>query len=413
MKIVYASDAYYPRTHGVAVCIDSGAKYLAELGHEVHIIAPEYPMKDRRALHKNITVHRYSSYNLFFTTNKEERFIHFHNIRKIKKLLDELDADVIHVHLEFIIGTTVRNWAIRNNKPLVITAYTYYPPYIKLYVPYLTKKMCFNLVKKASKWFYEPADKLLVLTKELQDELTSRFDVDCDMKLLFIGVDEDDFANFDKAKEKKEMISQYPKVKDKKILLFVGRIGEEKNVGFLLNAMKRITSTRDDVHLFLVGGGSHFEYFKEMASNFGLDEKTTFVGSIAHKDIRRYYALADVFTFPSTTEAQGLVTIEALYLGIPTVAVSALGTKTLIKNDEGGFLVEENIDLFVDKVNILLNDKELYEKKRKEALVRGQQFVFHRTGEGLLETYEQVFSKHKLPNIEVEPILASDSVENE
>ncbi len=412
MKIVYATDAYYPRTHGVAVCIDSGAKYLAELGHEVHIITPEYSKKDERKLHKNITVHRYSSYNLFFTTNKDERFIHFSNVKKIKKLLDKLEPDVIHVHLEFVIGVTVRKWAIKNNKPLVITAYTYYPPYIKLYAPYLTKKICFNLVKKFSKWFYEPADKLIVLTKELKDILIDTFNVRCDMKLLFIGVDENEFANFDKQKEKSEMLSQYKNIKnikDKKILLFVGRIGEEKNVGFLLESMKRIISTRNDVHLFLVGGGSHTDDFIDMSNSLGLKEYTTFVGSIPHEDIRKYYSLADIFTFPSITEAQGVVTIEALYLGIPTVAVAALGTKTLMENNKGGFLVDEDISLFAEKINLLLDDKTLYAQKQKEALIQGKKFSFSTTGEGLLETYNDVIAKHKLKNVEIEPIFASET----
>ncbi len=395
MKIVYATDAYYPRVHGVAVAMESSINYLAELGHEIHIIAPEYPIKDERSLPANIIVHRYPSYNLFFTSNKEERFVYPNYLGKIRKLLDELNPDIVHVHLEFAIGITARNWAKKNQKPLVMTAYTYYPPHFKIYVPYLTEKMCFDIAKKGSKWFYKPADKLIVITEELMNTFENDFDIKNDMKLLTVGLDESYYKGFDKEKEKAEALKEFPQVHGKKVLLLIGRIGEEKNIGFLLKVIKKIVAIRTDIHLLLVGGGSHIDFFKNMASEMGLDEYITFVGYAPHEELRKYYALADVFTYPGVIELN-LVVKEALYLGVPTTVINAFGIDKLMKNEAGGLIVQkEDADMYAKKVNLLLNDEKLYKTKIQEALKLGQELVFARTGEGLVEIYNEVINKHK------------------
>lgn len=395
MKIVYATDAFYPRVHGVSVSIDAAINYLAEQGHEVHIIAPEYPAKDERSYPDNIIIHRYPSYNLFFTTNKEERFVYPKYLKQIRSLLSEIDPDVVHIHLEFAVGITARSWAIKNNKPLVITSYTYYPEYIKLYIPYLPMNTCFNIAKYGCKWFYKPSDKLIVISKEYKEVLQNEYGLTNDMQILIMGIDESHFVGFDKESERQKSLEQYPEMKGKKVLLFIGRITEEKNVSFLLKVMQQMASKRDDLHLLLVGGGSHVDIYKNMVAELGIEKETTFVDAVSHDRLRDYYALADVFTFPGKLEAQGLVTIEAMHLGIPAVAIDAMGTKTFIENDEGGFLVDEDIDLFSEKVNLLLDNEKLYEEKSKQAIDRGQKFVFARTGEGLVKIYNEVIANHK------------------
>ncbi len=398
MKIICASDVYYPTVNGSAVATESSVNYLAEQGHEVHVIAPEYPKKDERVYPSNIIIHRFPSYNLFFTTNKEERFVYPKYQKKIHQLLDELDPDVVHIHLEFAVGIATRSWAIKNKKPLVMTAYTDYPPHFKLYVPYLTKGMCFNIAKYGSRWFYKPADKLIVITEKMQSDFVNKFGLKNEMELSPIGLDESHYKGFDKEKEKVEALKEYPQLKDKKVLLMIGRIGEDKNIGFLLQMFKKLLDTRKDLHLLLVGGGSHIDFFKNMASELGLDEYITFVGYAPHEELRKYYALADVFTYPGVIELN-LVVKEALYLGIPTTVIKAFGIENLMKNEAGGFVVEkEDADMYAEKVNLLLNDEKLYKTKVEEALKLGQELVFARTGESLVKIYNEVINKHKQKN---------------
>lgn len=392
MKIVFASDAYYPCTHGVAVSIDSSINYLADRGHEIHVIAPEYPFEDKRKLHKNITVHRYKSYSLFFTTNREERFIYPLEMKKIYRTLSFIDPDIIHVNLEFFIGFACKKWAKSNNKVLVMTAHTYYPPYLKLYMPYLPSKICHYIARKCSKWIYDTADWLFTPTKEMKTILVDDYNIKTNVEHLLIGIDEKDFIDYNREKERAEnfILYKYPRIRDRKILLFVGRIGEEKNVGFLLYVMEILLRKRRDIELVLVGGGSYIEVFKNKAKELKIEDYVTFIGPIEHSLIRAAFAIGDIFVFPSVTETQGIVTCEALYLGVPVVAVNALGSKSVLDGNKGGFLVEEDKYEFSKKIELLLEDNSLYEKKKLEALERAKYLTFSYTGSVLIERYRRL-----------------------
>lgn len=392
MKIVFASDAYYPLTHGVAVSIDSSINYLAKNGHEIHVIAPEYPFEDKRKLHENITIHRYKSYNLFFTTNKEERFIYPWEMKKIYRDLKDIDPDIIHVNLEFFISFACRKWALKNNKVLVMTAHTYYPPYLKLYIPYLPMRICKYIAKRCSKWFYDKADLLFTPSKEMENILLEKYNIETNVEHLLIGIDEKDFLNYDRENERKEsfLLDKYPRIKDRKRLLFVGRIGEEKNISFLFEVMSILLKKRKDIELILVGNGSYLNVFKNKARKLNIIDNITFTGPIEHASIRAAYAIGDIFVFPSITETQGIVTCEALYLGLPVVAVDALGSKTVLEGSIGGFLVEEDKYQFAEKVELLLDDIDLYDAKRREAAKRSEFLTFSYTGSALLDRYNKL-----------------------
>lgn len=376
IKVAHISDTYYPRTNGVAVYVDSCTNYMINKGFDVIILAAQYPIEDKRPERPNVKIKRFRAYRLFFTTNKDERTIYFSEKKNIYKFLDEENPDIVYVQTEFLLGIYALKWAKKNNKLIIMIAHTYWAPYIKYYAPYLPLSFCHFLVNHYLNWYFSAADILITSTQEMEDFLVKECKIKNPIHRMFIGIDETDFQNFDKEKEKAEMLEVYPKLKDKKVLLFVGRICKEKNVDFLLKAMKKILEYRKDVELLLVGGGHYMQYYMDMAKSLGISEYTTFCDAVEHAKIRKYYALSDLFVFPSVTETQGLVTTESLYLGIPVVAVSALGTKTVLKGNKGGFLVDENDVEFAEKVNLLLDNKEIYEQKKEEALERGKSLSF-------------------------------------
>jgi glycosyltransferase involved in cell wall biosynthesis len=76
----------------------------------------------------------------------------------------------------------------------------------------------------------------------------------------------------------------------------------------------------------------------------------------------------DVFVFPSVTETQGLVTIEAMLCGTPVVGVNQMGTGEIMAGDKGGFLADNHPEDFADKVCALLADSELRAKSPEKPL---------------------------------------------
>lgn len=130
--------------------------------------------------------------------------------------------------------------------------------------------------------------------------------------------------------------------KDKKILLFVGRVVQEKNVRMLIESYSRSNNT--DTVLMIVGGGDDLEYVKKMATNLGVSDKVIFAGF--RKDAERFYREADLFVLPSYYESFGNVILESLASGVPVMGFRTEEGKTLTAIDE---LIEEGKSGFICK----------------------------------------------------------------
>ena len=106
-----------------------------------------------------------------------------------------------------------------------------------------------------------------------------------------------------------------------------------------------------------------------------------------------FYHISRVFVFPSKTETQGLVTIEAMLSGLPVVAVGAMGTVDVMKGNNGGFMTEENVKVFSKRVLELLKNDRLWNKKSAEALKWGSKWKISELTPKLIECYRLAIGK--------------------
>ena len=123
-----------------------------------------------------------------------------------------------------------------------------------------------------------------------------------------------------------------------------------------------------DTILLIVGGGPELEPLQKRAAELKLSKNVCFTGYQNRDDLAYFYKLADVFVFPSVTETQGLVTIEAMMTGLPVVAIGEMGTVDVMQGNNGGFMVKNDVTEFSEKVIELLSNKELHKQKCEEAL---------------------------------------------
>lgn len=159
-------------------------------------------------------------------------------------------------------------------------------------------------------------------------------------------------------------VKNFFKQKDKKVVLFVGRLAEKKGVKYLIDAMDSV-----DAKLVIVGSGPLEEELKKQAVS--LKSKVEFVGSKTHNELRRIYASADIFVAPSVTakdgdkEGLGLVLLEAMASGLPVIGSNSGGIPEIVKDEYNGFLVEErDVKSLSEKINILIYSEE---KRRRMA----------------------------------------------
>jgi hypothetical protein len=394
MRIVYGADAYYPRISGQVVSIESLKQYFEEQGHEVHIFVPEYgsrsgPDRDR--------VYRFKSFIPFFTSSTEDRLVYKSEKKKVYDLLDRIEPDIIHIHTEFTLSKILLRYAKEQDIPLVVTSHTHYEEYITKYMPYVPKSLGRHIVKTGLTEIHRDADAAIVPSREMLSVLRS-YDINGDLKIIPTGIRLADFADVDKGQEKEEsfLYRYFPALRGRRILLFVGRLGEEKNVPFLFTVLKRLLKEEDmqDLALLIVGEGRYGKKLRQMVEWQGLEDRVFFTGYLNRSKLKYVYALADVFTFPSKTETQGLVTIEAMAAGTPVIAIGEMGTKDVMQGDNGGYMVSDDPDEFSRRTRELLADPELYRKKSREAVEYAHNFALEKVGRKTAEVYESILAGH-------------------
>ena len=114
------------------------------------------------------------------------------------------------------------------------------------------------------------------------------------------------------------------------VLLYVGRLPPEKNVGRLLKEVQKLR--KDNVKLLIVGDGSERRRLEKMCGTLGLEKKVIFLG--IREDVERFYSIADIFISPSKYEPFGQVILEAMASGLPCVTFKRMLPEYEVAADE-------------------------------------------------------------------------------
>src|SRR4030067_3484591 len=130
---------------------------------------------------------------------------------------------------------------------------------------------------------------------------------------------------------------------DDVVLIYVGRLGVEKNLVFLLRAVAGVQHAHPRVKLLLLGGGPERDNLQDQAALSGVGDRVVFAGLVPYPDIPRYLAAADVFVTASPTEGHPLSVIEALAAGRPVVGIDSPGVSDTIVDGENGFVAEDDV----------------------------------------------------------------------
>lgn len=172
---------------------------------------------------------------------------------------------------------------------------------------------------------------------------------------------------------------------DKKVVLFVGRLVEIKGVAYLIEAMKQV-----DALLVIAGDGPIRAELEKKAA--ALKGRAVFLGSKTHQELKAIYASADIFVSPSITLKDGAqegvptTIMEAMASGLVVVASNSGGIPQLVKDDMNGFLCEEkNVGQLADRINLLLDDKDVYKRLREDSMERIKEFDYRALAKKYME----------------------------
>jgi glycosyltransferase involved in cell wall biosynthesis len=138
-----------------------------------------------------------------------------------------------------------------------------------------------------------------------------------------------------------------------------------------------------------LGDGPERQALEDLAAQLGIDEQVTFMGEVPFEEVPAYLKAADFFGFASTTETQGLVTMEALAAHLPVIAVEASGTRDIIQHEKQGLLVAEDQQALARGIDQLLSNERLYQRFQNAAQSRAQKFEMKALASSLIEVYRQ------------------------
>jgi len=344
MRVGFFTDSYKPYTSGVVRSIETVTAQLEAQNHQVFIFAPAYPgFKDDGG-----QVFRFAS--IQSPTNRDF-YLALPFSAHLAARLRKLSLDIIHVHSPFLLGGLGARMARRLHLPLVYTFHTLYDRYTH-YIP-LGQVTAGRATLKFCVSFCNNCDLVLVPTAAVAAYLKQagvRTPVEC----LPTGITPAAGTNRSYLRQRFRIGNNTP------VCLFVGRLGKEKNLDFLLRSFTVISASRPDALLVVIGGGPEEENLLKTAHRLGIQERVLFTGLLPHEEVAQCYAGADVFVFPSLTETQGLVIGEAKAAGLPVVAVRAFGTEEMVTGQGvDGFLTAPVEYEFAQRVLELLNDEQL------------------------------------------------------
>lgn len=387
MNIAIFTNNYLPNPYGVTTSIESFRKEFEKNGHTVYVFAPS----SKGYEDKNKNVFRYPSLDIKYKIKYPLPIPYSH---RINETMDKLDFDIIHSQHPNLLGSVAMKWARKKNIPLVFTWHTIYNQYTH-YMPLVPQKIASNWVIKNSVNYANRASKIIVPTQSVEKIIKKWGVVNKNIEAVSTGVDEEMFVDFDDNWIREELKID----NDKKIILSISRLTEEKNVIFLIKEVVKVLKNNPDTIFILGGDGYLKDELVEIINKAKVSERVFFVGLIEKGDIKNYMDLADIFVYASKSETQGTIITEAMYMGLPIMAVKALGVGDLITDGETGILTNDRNGDFSQKIEDLLTDKDLMLKLGKNAATEARKkYTSQVCGKRILEVYEESIIKYKYAN---------------
>lgn len=378
MKIGIFTDTFTPQINGVTSIVCELERVLIRQGHQVYIFAPAYFPEQRR---ENGHIFRFPAVNARF--HKESRIVIPYE-RRAFSVFKDLEA--VYSHTPFSMGVLALQVAKRHKLPHVHTYHTLFREYLH-YLPRLIRPSR-RMAERISAVFCNRCDAVTVPSTIMREELL-RYGVHKPIYLLPFGVAMEPYDRPMRVDARHRL----GLTSEEFFLFYAGRLGAEKNLDFLLRVFRALLDGWVGpklLRLVLAGNGPYRLHLEGLAQELELRDRVIFTGFIPREELVDYYRAADLFLFASKTETQGLVLMEAMAAGLPTVAVCAMGVQDVVFPDETGVLVPEDQDVFVETVLSLLRDEAQRRKLSEGAKRKAREMSIDRCAERLTEIFHQL-----------------------
>lgn len=385
LRIAIWSNFYKPIISGVVTSIALFRQGLIEKRHDVHIFAPE--VED----YEDDEPYIYRLPSLIDLTESHEFALALPLKGLMKQTMRGIKPHLIHSQHPVWVGDLALKYAQELRLPLVFTFHTRYEEYLTHYLP-LISEWAGQLAHDVVQNYLEQCTHIIAPTPSIQKMLYEAYAFGAPVTVVPTPVDLTQYAHLEPAP-----IRDRHQLADKKVLLYLGRLSQEKNLDLLLRAFARLAAREEQVALMIVGRGPHTEALRELVDSLHIGDRVVFAGAVPHDQVPHYMAAADLFVFPSVYETQGVVLLEALAAGTPAVAVHGLGSDDILAGTCAGVLVREDEEAFADAIGAILSDPDRLAAMSRAALEVAQGYTVSAAADRLLAVYEQTIASGVYP----------------
>lgn len=359
----------YPSLGGSGVVATELGKLLAEKGHEVHFITHSIPFR-LGTFQKNIFYHevevndyyvfRYPPYDLALATKMAQ-------VAKMQGL------DLLHVHyaVPHAVCAFLAKQMLGNNIKVVTT----------LHGTDITVLGQDESLKDLIRLGINESDAVTAVSLDLVNETRRALDITRDIDLTYNFVDKRVYYPRDVSELRGDFASP-----DEKILMHISNFRPVKRVGDVVDIFAKVNLEIPSI-LLLVGEGPDLPKIQAKINDMGLEHKVRFLGK--QDEIAQVISLADLLLLPSEKESFGLVALEAMACGVPTIGSQAGGIPELIQHGRTGFLAPIGDTSAMAKYAVKLLSDEAMAGQFREACLERSSNDFDR--DSITNQYEDIY----------------------
>jgi N-acetyl-alpha-D-glucosaminyl L-malate synthase BshA len=361
----------YPSLGGSGVVATELGKLLAERGHEVHFITQSMPFRLGK-FNKNIFYHeveasnyytfKYPPYDLFLASKQAE-------IAETKKL------DLLHVHyaIPHAICALLAKKMLGDSLKIVTTLHG-------TDISVLAHDLS---LAKLIRYAINESDAVTAVSRNLIDETIKLLHIEREIELTYNFIDKRVYYPRDVQDLRSELAEP-----DEKILMHISNFRPVKRVSDVIQIFD-LVQQNIKAKLILVGEGPELSKVRADVEQLGLSDRVIFYGR--QDDVARIVSVADVLLLPSEKESFGLVALEAMACGVPTIASNTGGIPELIIHGETGFTADVgNVEQMAAYALDILTQPEVHRKLADACVKRANE---HFNNEKITLQYEEIYNR--------------------
>ncbi len=376
MRVGLFSNAYRPFISGVVNSVDYIRKGLMREGHTAFIFAPEY----KNYSDEHAGVFRFRSVEM---SRKVQWPIPIPFSTKIFPKIARLELDIIHTHHPLLLGDVGAHFSRKLKVPLVYTFHTQLEHYAH-YIP-LNQGMVQKLVRSTVVAYTQKCD-LIICPSPTIRQLLEEYKIETRVEILQNAIDLAPFQEADGTTTRAGLGFK----PEHQVAVYAGRLGQEKNLDFLLDCFAEVCQQNPQARLLIIGEGTEKERLQERSRELFGPGIVVFTGPVEYGQIPNYFAAGDLFVMTSTTEVKPLVVLEAMATRLPVVAVAACGTQDTLTHGHDGWLTDTTRESFVGGLQNALNDGQERRRRGENAADSVTEYSLENYTKRLLTLYREL-----------------------